>query len=139
MRKSSLFILGFFLFFLASLTALILASNRYDDWAQVRVSSFYVPNETVITEMVNRDWGIPADTDFAPLPDYLQQSLVWLAENQAADGGWGAGLHSRQNVRDPQQVATDPATTAMVAMAFLRSGTHLQGGAYRAIVANATE
>lgn len=139
MRKSSLFILGFFLFFLASLTALVVASNRYDGWAQVRVSSFYVPSETVMAEMTNRDWGIPANEDFAPLPDYLQQSLVWLAENQTADGGWGAGLHSQQNVRDPQQVATDPATTAMVAMAFLRSGTTLQQGAYRPTLANATE
>lgn len=139
MRKSSLFILGFFLFFISSLIALVVASNRYDGWAQVRVGSFYVPNETVIAEMADRDWGIPSNEDFAPLPDYLQQSLVWLAENQAADGGWGAGLHSRQNVRDPQQVATDPATTALVAMAFLRSGTTLQQGAYRPTLANATE
>lgn len=139
MRKSSLFILGFFLFFLTSLIALVIASNRYDGWSQVKVSSFYVPNEATIAALANQDWGIPSSEDFAPLPDYLQQSLTWLSEAQATDGGWGAGLHSRQNVRDPQQVTTDPATTALVAMAFLRSGTTLQQGAYRPTLANATE
>ncbi|MGH1437777.1 MAG: hypothetical protein ACRBG0_25290 [Lewinella sp.] len=87
MRKSSLFILGFFLFFLTSLIALVIASNRYDGWAQVRISSFYVPNEAAIAELSNQDWGIPSPQDFAPLPDYLQQSLTWLSEAQAADGG----------------------------------------------------
>lgn len=139
MRKSSLFILGFFVFFIASLIALSWASNRYDGWANVRVSSFYVPNEGALTEPGNTDWGIPVNADLAPLPGFLQQSLAWLANAQAPDGGWGAGLHSRQNVRDPQAVATDPATTALVAMAFLRSGTTLEQGAYRPTLSQATE
>lgn len=139
MRKSSLFILGFFLFFLTSLIALVVASNRYDDWAQVRMSSFYVPDETTSNTLAKQDWGIPSAEAFAPLPDYLQESLAWLADAQANDGGWGAGLHSQQNVRDPQTVDTDPATTALVAMAFLRSGASLNQGAYRPTLSKATE
>lgn len=139
MRKSSLFILGFFLFFLSTLAVLVWASNRYDNWAQVRVSSFYTPSEANHLALVNADWGIPEASTLPALPDYLQNSLAWLAEAQASDGGWGAGLHSRQNVRDPHAVATDPATTALVAMAFLRSGSTLSQGAYRPNLNLATE
>ena len=56
MRKSSLFILGFFLFFLSTLAVLVWASNRYDNWAQVRVSSFYTPSEANHLALANPDW-----------------------------------------------------------------------------------
>ena len=38
--------------------------------------------------------------------------------------------HSRQDIVDPHSVQTDPATTAMVAMALLRSNSTLQSGPY---------
>lgn len=60
----------------------------------------------------------------------LTKGLTWIATAQNQDGGWGAGSHSRQNVMDPHAVPSDPATTSMVAMALLRSGTTLKSGMY---------
>ncbi len=60
----------------------------------------------------------------------VDQGLSWLANAQKANGGWGAGSHARQEVIDPHAVSADPATTAMVAMAFLRAGNTLTAGAY---------
>lgn len=65
--------------------------------------------------------------------------LSWLIEAQQKDGGWGAGSHSMQHIRDPHAVQTDPATTAMVGMALLRTGSTLQKGAYRAQLQGALE
>ena len=60
----------------------------------------------------------------------VRDGLAWLSEAQLANGGYGAGSHARQDVRDPHAVPADPATTAMVAMAYLRSGTTLKKGTY---------
>ncbi|MGB8192267.1 MAG: hypothetical protein WCF67_10130 [Chitinophagaceae bacterium] len=62
----------------------------------------------------------------------IYKGLVWMAEAQAANGGWGAGTHDRQNEKDPHAVQTDPATTALVAMALLRNGNSLSKGNYSA-------
>jgi hypothetical protein len=62
----------------------------------------------------------------------VNQGLDWLANAQSQNGGWGAGSHSRQDITDPHAVKTDPATTAMVAMALLRSGNTLTKGEYSA-------
>jgi len=56
--------------------------------------------------------------------------LAWLAEAQADNGGFGAGQHSRQDILDPHAVKQDPATTATVGMALLRSGSDFQSGLY---------
>lgn len=53
----------------------------------------------------------------------LDRGLVWMSTAQNKDGGWGAGSHATQHIRDPHAVSSDPATTAMVGMAILRSGT----------------
>lgn len=58
------------------------------------------------------------------------RALQWLVKAQAADGGYGAGSHARQDIRDPHAVATDPATTAMVGMAILRMGSTPESGPY---------
>lgn len=60
----------------------------------------------------------------------IRKGLVWMAAAQADNGGWGAGSHSRQDVRDPHAVDTDPATTALVAMSLLRNGNTLVKGEY---------
>lgn len=60
----------------------------------------------------------------------VDQGLDWIMEAQQSDGGWGAGMHRRQDITNPHAVETDPATTAMVAMAMLRSGNTLTMGAY---------
>lgn len=60
----------------------------------------------------------------------LDKGLSWLLKAQQQDKGWGAGSHSLQHIRDPHAVATDPATTAMVGMALLRTGSTLDRGPY---------
>jgi len=60
----------------------------------------------------------------------LDRGLTWIVGAQNQNGGWGAGSHSRQDITDPHEVSADPATTAMVSMALLRSGTSLTAGKY---------
>jgi len=60
----------------------------------------------------------------------IERGLTWIVKAQHPSGGWGAGSHSRQDVMDPHAVQADPATTSMVAMALLRSGTTLNSGLY---------
>lgn len=60
----------------------------------------------------------------------VDRGLSWIAGAQNENGGWGAGSHVRQDITDPHAVASDPATTAMVSMALLRSGTTLTKGEY---------
>ena len=60
----------------------------------------------------------------------LKKGLVWIAEAQLDNGGWGAGTHSRQDVYNPRAVDADPATTALVGMALLRNGNTLTKGKY---------
>lgn len=56
----------------------------------------------------------------------VRDGLQWLSKAQLPSGGYGAGSHSAQHIRDPHAVKADPATTAMVGMAMLRSGTTLK-------------
>lgn len=65
-----------------------------------------------------------------PLPNFMGKSLDWMAQAQAPNGGYGAGLHSMQHVRDPHAVKTDPATSALVGLAFVRTGSSHQSGPY---------
>jgi hypothetical protein len=60
----------------------------------------------------------------------LDHGLDWLVQAQQKNGGWGAGSHYRQDVLDPHAVTADPATTSMVAMAILRSGSTFTSGEY---------
>jgi hypothetical protein len=69
----------------------------------------------------------------------VDQGLSWMVEAQQVNGGWGAGSHQRQDLKDPHAVATDPATTAMVAMAMLRSGNTLSSGRYAGNLRKALE
>lgn len=60
----------------------------------------------------------------------VRDGLSWLSNAQAKNGGYGAGSHSAQGVMDPHAVIADPATTATVAMALLRSGNTIKKGTY---------
>ncbi len=60
----------------------------------------------------------------------IHRGLDWMAKAQDNNGGWGAGSHSRQDIVDPHAVQSDPATTSMVAMALLRSGSTYSSGSY---------
>jgi hypothetical protein len=68
-----------------------------------------------------------------------QRALQWLVDAQAQDGGYGAGTHARQDITDPHAVSTDPATTAMVAMAIMRMGSTLDQGPHAQQLGRATE
>jgi hypothetical protein len=58
----------------------------------------------------------------------VKKALEWMGRAQANDGGWGAGSHYNQSVRDPHAVSSDPATTSLVAMSLLRTDNTLQKG-----------
>jgi len=60
----------------------------------------------------------------------VHDGLSWLAKAQLDNGGYGAGSHARQDVKNAHAVPADPATTSMVAMSFLRSGNTLKTGIY---------
>ena len=83
---------------------------------------------TVMGEESSRDYFI------YKTPERVQRALDlgldWIIEAQHANGGWGAGTHQRQDITNPHAVETDPATTAMVAMAMLRNGSTLSHGRY---------
>jgi hypothetical protein len=80
-----------------------------------------------------------AKKDVKPLPSYLTNSLQWLVDAQFENGGWGAGLNSAQQIRDPKSVKVDPATTAFAGMALIRSGSTLKKGPYKDNVKKALE
>lgn len=80
----------------------------------------------------------PVDVQPAPQPQtpdnlttFLQKGIKWLIAAQHTDGGWGGGSHAQQNVRDPQAVQTDPATTAFTLLSLLRAGHTPVGGEYQ--------
>jgi hypothetical protein len=76
--------------------------------------------------------------DSEPLDPFVQRGVDWLVRAQHPDGGWGAGSHANQELRDPHQVVTDPATTAFVAMALVRAGSTPEHGPHREAVRRAT-
>jgi len=74
-----------------------------------------------------------------PIADFLWKGIHWLAEAQHEGGGWGAGSHAKQQIRDPSKVQTDPATTSFAALALIRAGHTPTGGKYKKTVLKATE
>ncbi|PKA83394.1 hypothetical protein ATE92_1546 [Ulvibacter sp. MAR_2010_11] len=83
---------------------------------------------TVMGEQSSEDFNVFKNNENYTMS--VRDGLSWLSKAQLPNGGYGAGSHSAQNIRDPHAVQADPATTAMVGMAFLRSGTTLKQGAY---------
>ena len=79
---------------------------------------------------------VPASTKLAA---HVEKALDWLAGAQQKDGGWGAGSNARQDIRDAHAVPTDPATTAVAAIAVLRAGNTLDRGEYADTLRRATE
>lgn len=61
----------------------------------------------------------------------ISRGLSWLASAQHQDGSWGAGSHARQDIRDPNAVNGDPATTAFAGLALVRAGSTVNSGPYQ--------
>jgi hypothetical protein len=80
------------------------------------------------------DAELPAEVKIS-----VGRSLSWISKAQLPNGGWGAGTHTRQDVRDPLEVQADPATTSVVSLALLRTGHTLTSGPYQQQLINATE
>ena len=95
-----------------------------------------VPSEPAKT-VYKKQTAKSLNVDFKPIPDYLDKSIKWLADAQFENGGWGAGLSSQQNIRDPKSVTVDPATTAFSAMALMNTGSSLTDGDYQANIKQA--
>jgi hypothetical protein len=76
--------------------------------------------------------SFPAEVDELPAEAIasINKGLEWILDAQQEDGGWGAGSHNFQEVMDPHQVKADPATTALVSLALLRTGNTLTTGKY---------
>ncbi|NUO01250.1 MAG: hypothetical protein HUU01_11605 [Saprospiraceae bacterium] len=137
MQKPTIIILSVFSLFGIALAGLSIATVQYGTIEKPRLGSFPIPQARLVSQ-THPAWEIKPDGDVKPLPAYLEKSLEWLAQAQAENGGWGAGLHSMQNVRDPKSVQIDPATTAYVAMALLRAGNTLNTGPYSQQLVKAT-
>jgi hypothetical protein len=60
----------------------------------------------------------------------VKKGLSWIHTAQGNDGGWGAGSHGRQDIKDPHAVKSDPATTSLVTMSLLRTNNTLSKGEY---------
>ena len=122
------------------ISAMAFAASVYGIW------SFTVDRDippepvppTPPTVVINQPPPPPAPNGEAkPIPAFVDTGLAWLADAQFENGGWGAGSHSRQDVRDPRAVQIDPATTAFSAMALMRSGSTLNEGPYHTHVKKA--
>jgi hypothetical protein len=83
---------------------------------------------TVMGEQSSKDFSIYKNDENIVLS--INDGLSWLSKSQLPNGGFGAGTHARQDITDPLAVKADPATTAMVAMALVRSGNTLKKGPY---------
>ena len=83
---------------------------------------------TLMGEQSSKDFDVFMTSENVSLA--VRDGLAWLSDAQLPSGGYGAGSHNAQHVMDPHAVPADPATTAMVAQAFLRSGTTLKSGKY---------
>ncbi|MPT33823.1 MAG: hypothetical protein E2604_01735, partial [Flavobacterium sp.] len=75
----------------------------------------------------------------ASLKSVVQKGEKWLVSAQNNDGGWGAGSHSNQGEMNPHAVQSDPATTAMAAMALYRMGYTTTKGPYQKQLSNALD
>ena len=67
----------------------------------------------------------------AKFMETISKGEEWLIQAQNADGGWGAGSRNNQSERNPHAVSSDPATTAMSAMALYRCGHSMEKGQHK--------
>ncbi len=103
------------------------------------ITMCYTPKGCVFRTIFGEESSVNNDEIIAnaAVDKSIADGIDWIVKSQLSDGGWGAGSHARQDIIDPHAVAADPATTAMVTMALLRTGTRLNGGKHSASLKNA--
>ncbi len=121
----------------AAFYSVTVSDNSYQETARVLTPSEGCVFMTIMGEQSSEDFKVFKSDENLMLS--VRDGLSWLADAQLPNGGYGAGSHSAQHVRDPHAVKADPATTAMVAQAFLRSGTTLKRGQYSKNLENAID
>lgn len=126
--KTKLMLLGFPAVVVSVLIAFFSSEATYPETKRTLQSEEGCVFMTVMGEQSSTDFDVYKTNENVGLS--VRDGLSWLREAQLANGGYGAGSHSAQHVKNPHAVSADPATTAMVATAFLRSGTTLKKGAY---------
>lgn len=106
----------------------------------VVVSSFQKEKHCVYRTLMNEDpvEVKPILVNQNEIHQSVQKGLEWLQKAQHENGGWGCGSHQFQKERNPLAVPPDPATTAIVSMALLRSGSTLTDGPYHRELSKAT-
>ncbi|WP_353779049.1 hypothetical protein [Winogradskyella sp. 3972H.M.0a.05] len=84
--------------------------------------------QTLMGEQSSKDFNIYKNGDNLSIA--VNDGLEWISKAQLPNGGFGAGSHNAQHVRDPHAVKADPATTSMVVMSLLRSNISLKDRDY---------
>jgi hypothetical protein len=93
------------------------------------IASYAISIRVSLFERINQHdpvFQLAADTI-----SWHQKGVNWLIDAQSPNGGWGAGSHANQNLRDPHAVQTDPATTAFAAMTLMEAGGPLNENPYQ--------
>lgn len=121
-------LLFFPLIFLFGFVGIITSKNHYPETKRVLIHEEGCVFMTVMGEQSSEDYGVFKNNENLTLS--VNDGLSWLTDAQLRNGGYGAGSHAHQEIMDPHAVSADPATTAMVGMAFLRSGNTLEKGKY---------
>jgi hypothetical protein len=121
-------LLFFSVAFLFGFAGILASKNHYPETKRVLAHEDGCVFMTVMGEQSSEDYSVFKNNENLKLS--VNDGLSWLTEAQLRNGGYGAGSHAHQEVIDPHAVPADPATTAMVGMAFLRSGNTLGKGKY---------
>jgi hypothetical protein len=126
--KTKLLLFAFPVLILGALSIIFSENTSYPETQRTLLPEDGCVFMTVMGEQSSQDFNLFKNNENLQLS--VRDGLSWLAEAQLPNGGYGAGSHARQDVTDPHAVPADPATTSMVAMSFLRSGTTLKKGLY---------
>jgi len=126
--KTRLLIFAFPILIIGGLVAYFAGGNSYPETKRTLAPEDGCVFMTVMGEQSSKDFSLFKNNKNLNLS--VRDGLSWLAKAQLVNGGYGAGSHTRQDVKDPHAVPADPATSAMVAMSFLRSGNTLKTGLY---------
>jgi hypothetical protein len=73
-----------------------------------------------------------------PIDPFMTKGIEYLVAAQHQDGGWGAGSHTAQDIRDAHAVKTDPGSTSFAALALMRAGHTPFSGKHKDSVLKAT-